>query len=190
MVLARSDQDHKRIKVLSQHGLSRDAWNRFGSSGYRHYQVTEAGFKYNMMDLQAVIGVEQLRQVDSFWRRRKQIWSRYQESFADLPLRLPAEPEPDTRHAYHLYTMMVDEARTGLTRDAFLNAMTAQNIGVGVHYLSIPDHPYYQKTYGWDISDYPHALKIGRQTVSLPLTSKMTDRDVEDVVAAVLNLIQ
>jgi dTDP-4-amino-4,6-dideoxygalactose transaminase len=189
MVLARSENDHQRIKTLSLHGLSRDAWKRFGAEGYRHYQVTEAGFKYNMMDLQAAIGTEQLRKVDPFWRRRQQIWSQYQKAFADLTLGLAADPEPDTRHAYHLYTVLVDEVRAGLSRDAFLNAMTARNIGVGVHYLGIPDHPYYQQEFGWNPDDYPHATRVGRQTVSLPLTSKMTDRDVDDVIDAVRNVL-
>jgi dTDP-4-amino-4,6-dideoxygalactose transaminase len=185
MVIAREETDHHRLKVLSLHGMNRDAWKRFGSDGYRHYQVTEAGFKYNMMDLQAVIGLAQLKKIDLFWQRRRQIWSRYQQAFAKLPLGLPAEPAPDTRHAYHLYTVLVDSERAGITRDHFLNAMIVQNIGVGVHYVSIPEHPFYQNTYGWNVEDYPHATRIGRQTVSLPLTSKMTDSDVEDVIEAV-----
>jgi dTDP-4-amino-4,6-dideoxygalactose transaminase len=83
----------------------------------------------------------------------------------------------------------VDEAKTGINRDAFLNAMTAHNIGVGVHYLSIPEHPYYQETFGWKPDDYPHAMRIGRQTVSLPLSAKLTDGDVEDVINAVQQII-
>ncbi|SDT59607.1 DegT/DnrJ/EryC1/StrS family aminotransferase [Bradyrhizobium canariense] len=189
MVLARKEDDHARVKTLSLHGMSRDAWKRFGNEGYRHYQVTEAGYKYNMMDMQAVIGVEQLRKVEPFWRRREEIWHRYQNAFANLPLGLPANAEPDTRHAYHLYTVLVDEARAGISRDGFLNAMTANNIGVGVHYLSIPEHPYYQENYGWKPDDYPNATRIGRQTVSLPLSPKLTDADVEDVIEAVKTVL-
>jgi len=102
-----------------------------------------------------------------------------------LPVGLPAPVEPDTRHAYHLYTILIDEKKTGICRDEFLNAMTAHNIGVGVHYLSIPEHPYYQKTFGWTPEDYPNAMRIGRQTVSLPFSAKLTDEDVGDVVNAV-----
>jgi len=190
MVLTRTDEDHNRIKVLSLHGMSRDAWNRFSAETYRHYHVVEAGYKYNMIDLQAVIGIEQLSRVETNWRRREQIWHRYREAFADLPIGLPADPAPDTRHAYHLHTVMIDEARAGLSRDAFLNAMTARNIGVGVHYLSIPEHPYYRSRFGWNPEDYVHAARVGRQTVSLPLTSKLTDRDVEDVVEAVKQTLE
>ncbi len=190
MVLTHSAEDAARIKTLALHGMSKDAWKRFGDEGYKHYFVTECGFKYNMMDLQAAIGIHQLKRVESYWQRRQQIWQRYNKAFADLPIGLPADPEPQTRHAYHLYTILVDEERCGITRDAFLNAMTAHNIGVGVHYLSIPEHPYYQKTFGWRPEDYPNAMRIGRQTVSLPLSAKLTDKDAEDVVNAVVNIIE
>lgn len=185
MVLARREEDAARIKVLGLHGMSKDAWKRFGDEGYKHYQVVECGFKYNMMDLQAAIGIHQLKQIDAYWRRRSEIWQRYNQAFGDQPIGLPADPEPNTRHAYHLYTVMIDEARAGLSRDAFLNAMTAQNIGVGVHYLSLPEHPYYQQTFGWKPEDYPNATRVGRQTVSIPLSAKLTDEDVEDVIGAV-----
>lgn len=113
MVLTRSESDAARIKVLGLHGMSKDAWKRFGDDGYKHYQVVEAGFKYNMMDMQAVIGLHQLRRIEHYWNRRLEIWQRYQQAFADLPLKLPAEPEPDTRHGLHLYTVLVDPQRTG-----------------------------------------------------------------------------
>ena len=93
------------------------------------------------------------------------------------------------RGAHHLYTILVDPARAGIERDAFLDAMTRQNIGVGVHYLSIPEHPYYQKVFGWRAMDYPNAMRIGRQTVSLPLSAKLTDEDADDVVAAVRHVL-
>ena len=189
MVITRREADLARIKVLGLHGMSKDAWKRFGDEGYKHYQVVEAGFKYNMMDLQAAIGLHQLPRVERYWARRQEIWNRYNEAFADLPLGLPAPPEPDTRHALHLYTILVDEQRTGITRDAFLDAMTKRYIGVGVHYLSLTEHPYYRERFGWRNEEYPHAARIGRQTVSLPLSAKLTDDDVEDVIAAVRGIV-
>ena len=185
MVLTRYEADAARVKVLALHGMSKDAWKRFGDEGYKHYQVVECGFKYNMMDLQAAIGIHQLERIERYWQRRQEVWQRYNQAFADLPLTLPAAPEPDTRHAYHLYTPLVDEERAGISRDAFLDAMTDHGIGVGVHYLSLPEHPYYQQTYGWNPEDYPHAMQIGRQTVSLPLSPKLTNDDVADVIKAV-----
>jgi dTDP-4-amino-4,6-dideoxygalactose transaminase len=185
MVLTQREEDAARIKVLALHGMSKDAWKRFGDEGYKHYQVVEAGFKYNMMDLQAGIGIHQLKRIEPYWQRRAEIWQRYQQAFAELPIGLPAPIEHGTRHAYHLYTIMVDEASTGLSRDAFLSAMTQQNIGVGVHYMSIAEHPYYQKTFQWRPEDFPHSTRLGRQTVSLPISAKLTDADVEDVIEAV-----
>lgn len=189
MVLTAREEDAARIKILGLHGMSKDAWKRFGDDGYKHYQVVECGFKYNMMDLQAAIGIHQLKRIDDYWLRRREIWQRYNQAFSDLPIGLPADPEPDTRHAFHLYTILIDEKRTGISRDAFLNVMTARNIGIGVHYLSLPEHPYYQQTLGWNPEDYPHATRVGRQTVSLPISSKLTDRDVEDVIASVLSIM-
>lgn len=189
MILCRQEHDASRIKVLALHGMSKDAWKRFGDEGYKHYYVTECGFKYNMMDLQGAIGLHQLKRVDKYWQRRQEIWQRYNDAFADLPIELPASPEVNTRHAYHLYTVLIDETKTGLSRDEFLNRMTAENIGVGVHYLSIPEHPYYQQKFTWKLSDYPVATKIGRQTVSLPLSAKLTDSDVDDVIKAVKKVL-
>lgn len=185
MVVTRSEADLARIKVLALHGMSKDAWKRFGDEGYKHYFVVETGFKYNMMDLQAALGIHQLRRVDANWKRREEIWKTYNEAFADLPLTLPADPEPETRHAYHLYTILIDEIHAGISRDKFLDAMTAAGIGVGVHYLSVPEHPVYQEKFGWRPEHYPNAMRIGRQTVSLPLSAKLTDEDVARVIEAV-----
>jgi dTDP-4-amino-4,6-dideoxygalactose transaminase len=142
-----------------------------------------------MMDLQAAIGIHQLKRVDANWERRREVWDIYNKAFAELPLTVPAPIEKDTRHAYHLYTILLDEEKTGISRDEFLNAMTAHNIGVGVHYLSIPEHPFYQKTFGWKPENYPNAMCIGRQTVSLPLSAKLTKEDVEDVIEAVRRIL-
>jgi dTDP-4-amino-4,6-dideoxygalactose transaminase len=185
MVLTRREEDLARIKMLALHGLSKDAWKRFSDEGYKHYFVVETGFKYNMMDLQAALGIHQLRRVESNRQRRERIWKRYNKAFADLPVVLPTEPERDTRHAYHLYTILVDEARAGISRDAFLDAMTDRAVGVGVHYLSVPEHPVYRQKFGWRPEDYPHAMRIGRQTVSLPLSAKLTDEEVSRVIDAV-----
>lgn len=189
MILTAREEDADRLKVLCLHGMSKDAWHRFGDEGYRHYHVVECGYKYNMMDIQAAIGIHQLQRVDSYWRKRAAIWKRYNEAFADLPIKTPADPEPQTRHAYHLYTIMVDEEECGISRDAFLDAMTARNIGVGVHYLALPEHPYYREKFGWKPDDCPNATRIGRQTVSLPISAKLAEEDVEDVVSAVRSII-
>ncbi|MBW1726422.1 MAG: DegT/DnrJ/EryC1/StrS family aminotransferase [Deltaproteobacteria bacterium] len=189
MILAKEKDHIARAKMLALHGMSKDAWRRYRDEGYKHYFVMECGFKYNMMDIQASIGIHQLARVEKNWQRRREIWRIYQQSFAELPVVIPGEPENDTRHAYHLYTLLIDEERCGISRDKFLEAMKAHNIGVGVHYMSIPEHPYYQQTFGWKPEHYPNAMRIGRQTVSLPLSPGLSNEDVNDVVEAVSDII-
>jgi len=165
--------------------MSADAWKRFSDDGYKHYEVVHAGFKYNMMDIQAAIGIHQLKRVEENFIRRCEIWDMYQDAFKKLTVGQPAPEEPNTRHARHLYTLMLDPVPCGIDRDEFLMRMTKQNIGTGVHYLAVPEHPYYRDRYGWKLEDTPHAVALGRQTVSLPLSAKLTDDDVADVIEAV-----
>ncbi|HSS65599.1 MAG TPA: DegT/DnrJ/EryC1/StrS family aminotransferase [Gammaproteobacteria bacterium] len=190
MILARETADIERAKILALHGMTKDAWKRFSDAGHVHYFVVECGFKYNMMDLQAAIGIHQLARVEASWNRRREIWERYQEAFADLPVTRPAAPKTGSRHGYHLYTLQIDRKRAGITRDAFLDAMIERRIGVGVHYLSIAQHPYYQQRYGWRPEDYPNALRIGQETVSVPLSPKLSDEDVERVTRNVRSILR
>ncbi|NCF23724.1 MAG: UDP-4-amino-4,6-dideoxy-N-acetyl-beta-L-altrosamine transaminase [Gammaproteobacteria bacterium] len=182
MVLAKSEADIERIKVLALHGMTKDAWHRFGDEGYKHYQVVEAGFKYNMMDLQAAIGIHQLRRIEDCWNRREQVWKQYQREFATLPVACPADPELHTRHAYHLYTLALDADVCGIGRDDFIAEMSKAGVGVGVHYLSLASHPHYQQRFGWRPGDYPVAQTIGERTVSLPLSAKLTDIEIERIL--------
>jgi dTDP-4-amino-4,6-dideoxygalactose transaminase len=167
--------------------MSKDAWKRFSDEGYKHYFVVDTGFKYNMMDLQAAIGIHQLRRVEANWKRRQEIWKRYNSALRGFPVMLPSDPEPDTRHGYHLYTLLL-EPHASISRDAFLHNMTTRNIGVGVHYLSIPEHPIYQEKFGWNLGQFPNATSVGRKTVSLPLSAKLTDDEVERVIDAVTSI--
>ncbi|MBI5233267.1 MAG: DegT/DnrJ/EryC1/StrS family aminotransferase [Deltaproteobacteria bacterium] len=189
MVIAKDDEDISRIKMLGLHGLTKDAWKRFGADGYKHYFVQEAGFKYNMTDVQAALGLHQLRRIEENWKKRAHIWGLYNEAFKGLPLVPPAVPEENTRHGLHLYTMLVDEKDLSISRDSFLEKMTEQGIGVGVHYLSIPEHPYYRGRFGWRPEEWPNAMRIGRSTASIPLSVGLTDEDVSDVVSAVKKVV-
>jgi dTDP-4-amino-4,6-dideoxygalactose transaminase len=182
MVLARNAADAARIRLMSLHGMSADAWKRFGDTGYRHYQVVEAGFKYNMMDLQAAIGVHQLQRVEAAWQRRQILWREYQEALASLAVRRPADPAPNTLHSHHLYAIQVESGEAA--RDKLLQGMTAHGIGVGVHYLSVAEHSYYQERFGWTPDEWPQAMRIGRTTLSLPLMPQLTREDQGRVVEA------
>lgn len=184
MIITDDDRIAGRIKVLALHGMTKDAWKRFSDEGYKHYQVIHAGYKYNMMDIQAAMGIHQLKRVDKYSRRREEIWTLYNEAFQDLPCITPKEPEPETRHAYHLYTPLIDIGRIGRSRDWILDALTEQNIGVGVHYIPVHLHPFYRKTYGWKKGDFPNAEWIGERTLSLPFSAALSDDDVEDVILA------
>lgn len=189
MILAGSEAHIARAKVLALHGMTKDAWHRFSDSGFKHYQVVECGFKYNMMDIQAAIGIHQLARVDANWLRRQALWELYQAAFADLPVTRPTPPEPNTRHAYHLYTLLIDQETSGISRDAFLQEMTKRRIGIGVHYVSIPEHPFYQHRYGWQSADYPQAMRTGRQTVTLPLSPKLTQQEFSRIIYAVQDIV-
>ena len=185
MVITDNEEWANRIKRLALHGLSRDAWKRYSDEGYKHYYVGEAGFKYNMMDIQAALGIHQLARVEKNWQKRKVLWDYYQQELAGLPVTLPAEPESDTKHGYHLFTLLIDELQSGISRDGFLEAMNERGIGTGVHYLSVPEHPYYQKRFDWRPEYYPNAVRIGRQTVSLPFSAKLSDAEAQRVVCSV-----
>jgi dTDP-4-amino-4,6-dideoxygalactose transaminase len=184
MAITDDDRFAGRIKVLGLHGMSKDAWKRFSDEGYKHYQVIHAGYKYNMMDIQASMGIHQLKRVEKYWKHRKSVWEEYNGAFKDLPCITPAQPEPDTKHAYHLYTPLIDIDKIGKSRDWVLNALTAENIGVGVHYVPVHLHPFYRKTFGWKEGDFPNAEWIGERTLSLPLSAALNEKDVKDVIMA------
>ncbi|MDH4008944.1 MAG: DegT/DnrJ/EryC1/StrS family aminotransferase [Desulfuromonadales bacterium] len=189
MVTSREERLIEKVKIMAMNGLSADAWKRFSDGGHRHYFVNDIGFKYNMMDLQAAMGIHQLAKVNEFRQRREHIWRFYMDNLKELPVTLPASVEDQTRHAYHLFTIRIDQGRAGMSRDTFLQEMIKLNIGIGVHYPSVPEHPYYQNTFGWDPEDFPHARKYGAETVSIPLSAKLSDRDAMDVVEAVTDIL-
>ncbi len=190
MVITKNEEDLNRIKILSLHGLSSDAWKRFSDDGYKHYLVHDAGYKFNMMDIQAAIGIHQLARVEKNWVRRKEIWEIYNNAFKSCrSLEIPAPIESYNRHSYHLYPLLIDQDKTNISRDQFINKMTELGIGVGVHYLSIPEHPFYQKTFGWNVDDFPHSKKIGRQSVSIPISAGLSDEEIKRIINSVYKAI-
>jgi dTDP-4-amino-4,6-dideoxygalactose transaminase len=189
MVTTNNDEFADKVKTYALHGMSADAWKRFSDAGFKHYEVVVPGYKYNMMDLQAAIGIHQLPRAATSLHRRNQVWRMYNEAFADLPVGLPAPDEPNTVHARHLYTLMIDEARAGVTRDGFIRRLHELNIGTGVHYKAAHLHRYYREQFGYRPEDFPNATWISERTVSLPLTAKLTDGDVGDVIACVRSIL-
>ena len=190
MVTAADGASAERIKTLALHGLSADAWKRFSDEGFKSYDVVEPGFKYNMMDLQAALGLHQLRRVEANLERRRQIWTRYDEEFADLPVFLPPPEEEGTRHARHLYTLLLDIDQLSIGRDEVQLALHRQGIGTGIHYRALHLHRYYRESFGYAPGDLPNSAWISERTLSLPLSPKLTERDVEDVVFAVRDTLK
>jgi dTDP-4-amino-4,6-dideoxygalactose transaminase len=185
VILTQSQSDAERLRSLALHGMSKDAWKRFSDPRFRHYAVSEIGYKCNMTDLNAAIGLHQLRRIDGFWRRRKEVWDAYDRAFADLPLVLPAGEAQQMKHARHLYTVLVDPERAGTDREGLIEALNRRLIGTGIHYLCLAEHPAYKRLFGWQAGDYPHATRIGRQTVSLPISPALSDGDVAAIISAV-----
>jgi dTDP-4-amino-4,6-dideoxygalactose transaminase len=177
-----------RLKRLALHGMSADAWARFSDKGYKHYEVVEPGYKFNMTDMQAAMGLVQLGKIDAMLARREELWRLYDERLADLPLVLPAPEKAGSRHARHLYTVLVDPARTKVGRDDVLTGFQERNIGSGVHYVGQHLQPYYRDKYGFRPEDFPNATRHSRCTLSLPLSARLTDGDLEDVVAALRDI--
>jgi dTDP-4-amino-4,6-dideoxygalactose transaminase len=184
MVVCRDPALAERITVAALHGMSKDAWMRYGDEGFVHYDVVEAGFKYNLTDLAASFGIHQLARVERLWPRRRALWDYYRRELADLPLVLPAPWPASVRHALHLFTCLVDDTRTRVTRDQVLSRLHQLRIGAGVHYRAVHLLDYYRRAYGHREGDLPNAEWIGARTFSIPLSAAVTDEDAADVVRA------
>ena len=189
MIISNNESLISKLKISALHGMSKDAWSRFSDDGYKHYKVEMAGFKYNMPDIQAAIGIHQLKKVKQYAAKRERIWKLYSQEFKKLPINLPCEIEQNTTHAYHLFNICLDQNKTNIKRDDFLNKMNDNKIGVGVHYESIPMHPYYQETFDWNPSDYPNALKFGNETVSIPISPKLTDNELDKIISVTKSIL-
>jgi dTDP-4-amino-4,6-dideoxygalactose transaminase len=173
----------KRIGLLRFHGIDRETWNRFSKSGSQDYEIVLPGFKYNMMDIQAALGLHQLSELDGFIARRTELAARYQEALADWPQwTLPGTPSFSHRHAWHLYTPLINENSAGMNRDDFMQKMKDRNIGTGLHYRAVHLYPYYREQFGFKPGDYPCAETAGERIVSLPLFPGMTDAEHDRVL--------
>jgi dTDP-4-amino-4,6-dideoxygalactose transaminase len=172
-----------RIECLSLHGLSLGAWTRFSNSGFRHFEVHRPGYKANMTDIQAALGLHQLSKLDGWIDVRAAQAERYDELLRDLPLDTPPPASPDTRHAWHLYHVLV-RPEAPRTRDELVEFLKERRIGSGVHYRGVHLHPYYRDTYGLESGDFPVATEMSERTLSIPLGPSLEPGDQEDVAAA------
>ena len=190
MIISNFKKNINLIKQRALHGLSKDAWKRFSDSGYRHYDIVDAGFKYNMTDLQAAIGIEQLKKINKHLKIRNKIWKEYQNFFSKYDIQIPAPIEKETIHAKHLYTILIDKKKIGISRDNFMLEMHKKGIGTGVHYRAIPSYTYYKKKFGWKENDFSNSSLIGNQTVSLPLSPKINNKHLDRIFSAIEKIIK
>jgi dTDP-4-amino-4,6-dideoxygalactose transaminase len=174
----------------SLHGMNRDAWNRYSSEGSWTYDVDCPGYKYNMTDMQAALGLHQLKKLPQFHARRRAIVERYQTAFrCREEVQVPTERR-DVQHAWHLYVLRLNLDRTGITRDQFIREMHDRNIGCSVHFIPVHLLRYYREKYGYTPEQFPIALREFQRMVSLPLSARMTDQDVEDVINATTSILE
>lgn len=190
MVTTHKKRWAEMIQILASQGMTRGAWKRYSDKGYKHYQIVVPGFKFNMMDMQAAIGIRQLPKIERYLKMRERVWQKYDKAFNGLPVEIPAPVDPETRHARHLYTLLLRPEYLTIGRDQFQHELFKYKIGTGVHFISLHLQPYYRKTFGYRPDDFPNADFISSRTISLPLSAKLSDQDVTDVIWAVKKIIK
>jgi dTDP-4-amino-4,6-dideoxygalactose transaminase len=189
MLTIQDDDMAERVRILSLHGISRDAWKRYSDEGYRHWEILYAGYKYNMFDLQAALGLRQMERIGQFWEIRKKYVNRYNKAFDEVPEIKPLKIKPEVKHAYHIYPILLNLEMLSADRDQIMNAIQAENIGIGIHFRAIHLHPFYRNKFGTFPGTLPVAEDASQRTLSLPLYPKMSEEDLEDVIAAVKKVI-
>ncbi len=202
MITTDNDEWAERMRIMSLHGISKDAWKRYTAEGNWYYEVIAPGYKYNLTDIAAALGLAQLRKADKLWQRRTEIAMRYTEAFKDLPeletpLSLLSSPNPlhftpnsGTRHSWHLYVIKLKFEYLTIDRNKFIEELKERGIGTSVHFIPLHIHPYYRDTYGYKPEDFPVAYETYRRIISLPIYPKMTDDEVERVIEAVKDVIK
>jgi len=185
MITTDDDRIASRVRLMSLHGISKDAWKRYTAEGSWYYEITAPGYKYNMPDLLAAVGLAQLRKVDAMRQRREVIARRYTEAFAGIPELETPSTRDGVRHAWHLYPLRLPAESSPEARDEFVHGLKARHVGSSVHFIPLHVHPYYQSTYGYLSGDLPVAFREYRREISLPIYSRMTDAEVERVIDAV-----
>ena len=189
MVTTDTKETSERMRRLSLHGLSRDAWNRYSKEGKWYYEVIETGFKYNMSDIQAAIGLKQLDKFDALQRKRSLLAQTYQEHLQDVEeIILPSCP-PYKKHAWHLFVIRIKKNTKNLNRDLIINQLGEHGIGTSVHFIPLHLQPYYRKQFGYKLGDFPKAEQVYFSAITLPLYPQMSTYDVEYVVRIIKKII-
>ena len=179
----------ERMRIMSLHGISKDAWKRYTSEGSWYYEIVAPGYKYNLTDIAAALGITQLRKIDSFHARRNAIAAQYNEAFRDLPCMTIPDVKNDVQHSWHLYVIKLNLEYLSIGRGQFIEELKSRGICTSVHFIPLHIHPYYYETYGYKPGDFPVAYETYKRIVSLPIYPEMTNEDVGRVVGAVIDVI-
>ncbi len=189
MITTNNDDWAEEIRIKSLHGISKDAWKRYSAEGFQPYEVIYPGYKFNMMDIQAALGIHQLSRIEENLKVRERYWEKYNSAFADISeLILPIED--NNRHARHLYTILIKPEMLKIDRNQFISALKTENIGTGIHFSALHLHKYYREKFGYKRGDFPNSEFVSDRTISLPLSAKLKDEDVNDVITAVKKIIK
>jgi dTDP-4-amino-4,6-dideoxygalactose transaminase len=189
-MLTGSREHTDRARILSLHGMNHDAWKRYGNGGSWYYEVVVPGFKYNMTDIQAAIGLVQLRRLEELQVRRREIVEQYNAAFSEIGvLQIPTE-RAEVEHAWHLYPLRLNLDHLTIDRSCFIDELKQRNIGTSVHFIPIHLHPHYRNKYRWQPEDFPVAHMEYQRLLSLPLHPGLSDDDVNDVIEAVIDVIE
>jgi len=189
MATTENDEWAERMKILRLHGISKDAWKRYSKEGSWFYEVVDAGYKYNMTDIQAALGLAQLRKVEWMWRRRSEIARIYTESLRGFQEILLPSVKPDRESAWHLYPIRLNPDQFACTRDIFIERLKERGVSTSVHFIPLYRHPYYRDTFGFDAAEFPVSERIFAGTVSLPLYPGMAEEEILWVAASVADVI-
>jgi len=185
-------QDKKlaeRLKILSLHGISKDAWKRYSAEGSWYYEVLEPGYKSNMTDIQASLGIHQLRKLEKFIKRKEEIARLYNRTLGQMPEIIIPKVKNNIRPAWYLYPILLNTDLLKIDRSNFIEALKAENIGTSVHFIPVHLHPYYKKTFGFKMGDFPNSEYVYERIISLPIHSSMTLKDAKDVITAIKKII-
>lgn len=180
----------EKARIYSLHGMDRNAWKRYDAGGSWYYEVIYPGYKYNMTDIQASIGLQQLKKIESFQKRRREIVNEYDKAFSQYPFFEIPYQLPDIDHAWQLYVLRLNLETLQIGRHQFIEELKDRNIGTSVHFIPIHLHPYYRDKYGFKPEDYPVAYANFQRIISLPIYPRMSDQDISDVIEAVLDVAE
>ena len=180
----------ERMRIMGLHGISKDAWKRYTAEGSWYYEILSPGYKYNLTDLAAAIGIQQLKKCDQFWQARQRIAALYTEGFQDMPEITTPALAREGQHAWHLYILQLNLERLRISRNEFVELLKQYQIGTSVHFIPLHLHPYYRETFGYRPQDLPQASAAFERIVSLPLYPKMTEAQVQHVISAVREIVR